>query len=430
MGTDGDPLEQLRRALDRLVEVDPGALADGQAVVEIHRQLARLEAVATRSSAAFDRTGRWRADGARTPAAWLAARCSLPEATARRRVRRGRDLPHLPVAERAWLEGDIGSSAVEQLTRARTGTTADQLAADEPELVRYARRLHPRAFARLVGHWRMAADPDGVEDEGEALPAARRVHLSASFAGTWFLDGVLDPVGGEVVATALARVGDELFRADWAAARAEHGDAATADRLGRTPAQRRADAFVELCRRSMSVPAGPGPRPLFTVVLDRPSLGRVCELARSRTPVAPGALVPWPTSSGWSSTGRTGSSPWGPAVLHRGRPPGRRGAGRRVRPLLLRRACGGLRGRPRGALRRGRPHHRRQRPAGVRVPQPLPARSQPTRAERRRGRRGRAGAAVITPPARRREPPPARARGCCPLMKFVLTRTGKIPREV
>jgi hypothetical protein len=104
---------------------------------------------------------------------------------------------------------------------------------------------------------------------------------------------VLDPVGGEVVATALARVGDELFRADWAAARAEHGDAATADRLGRTPAQRRADAFVELCRRSMSVPAGPGPRPLFTVVLDRPSLGRGCELARSRTPVAPGALVRW-----------------------------------------------------------------------------------------------------------------------------------------
>ena len=420
MGTDGDPLEQLRRALDRLVEVDPGALADGQAVVEIHRQLARLEAVATRSSAAFDRTGRWRADGARTPAAWLAARCSLPEATARRRVRRGRDLPHLPGAERAWLEGDIGSSAVEQLTRARTETTADQLAADEPELVRYARRLHPRAFARLVGHWRMAADPDGVEDEGEALHAARRVHLSASFAGTWFLDGVLDPVGGEVVATALARVGDELFRADWAAARAEHGDAATADRLGRTPAQRRADAFVELCRRSMSVPAGArAPRPLFTVVLDRPSLGRVCELARSRTPVAPGALVRWLAEADlervvFDGADRVLAVGGRPAVLHRGRPPGRRGAGRRVRPLLLRRACRGLPGRPRGALRRGRPHHRRQRPAGVRVPQPLPARSQPTRAERRRGRRGRAGAAVITPPARRREPPSAPARGVAP----------------
>ena len=157
MGTDGDPLEQLRRALDRLVEVDPGALADGQAVVEIHRQLARLEAVATRSSAAFDRTGRWRADGARTPAAWLAARCSLPEATARRRVRLGRDVPHLPVAERAWLDGDIASSAVELLARARNETTAARLAADEPELVDGARRLHPRTFARVVTASRRAA---------------------------------------------------------------------------------------------------------------------------------------------------------------------------------------------------------------------------------------------------------------------------------
>jgi hypothetical protein len=78
MGSDGDPLEQLRRALDRLVELDPAALADGQAMLALHRQAARLEAVATRAAAAFAHRGDWRADGARTPAAWLAARCSLP----------------------------------------------------------------------------------------------------------------------------------------------------------------------------------------------------------------------------------------------------------------------------------------------------------------------------------------------------------------
>src|SRR5688500_18043276 len=44
----GDPLEQLTRALDRLVEVPPAALGDGQAVVALHRSLARLEAVTTR----------------------------------------------------------------------------------------------------------------------------------------------------------------------------------------------------------------------------------------------------------------------------------------------------------------------------------------------------------------------------------------------
>ena len=289
-----DLLSELRDLLDRLVEADPRVHGDGESVIEVHRQLTRLEAVATRFAGAFDQGGAWEADGARSPGAWLAARCSLADVVARKRVQVARALPHLPVAEAAWLEGDIGSSAVEQLARARNETTADQLAGDEPELVRYAGVLHPEAFARLMGHWRLAADPDGVEDEGEALHAARRVHLSSSFAGQWFLDGVLKPVGGEVVATALAAVDDELFHSDWAEAREVHGDATTAKNLGRTPAQRRADAMVEVCRRSLSAPEGArAPRPLFTVVVDRPSLGRVCELARSRIPVAPGALVPW-----------------------------------------------------------------------------------------------------------------------------------------
>jgi len=180
------------------------------------------------------------------------------------------------------------------LARARNETTAGQLAQDEPELVRAAAGLHPRAFARVVGHWRSAADPNGVEDDGSALHAARRVHLSSSFEGRWFLDGVLDPVGGEVLDTALARVSSELFDEDWAAARAEVGEHTTADRLGRTPRQRRADALVELARRALAVPSGArAPRPLFTVHVDHGTLGRICDLARSRTVVAPGALVPW-----------------------------------------------------------------------------------------------------------------------------------------
>src|SRR5829696_10363049 len=294
MCSDGDPLEQLARALDRLVEVEPATLGDAEALEGLHRSLSRLEAVATRAAAAFERRGDWRVDGARTAAAWLASRCSLPEATARRQVQLGRALPHLPVAESAWLAGDLGSSAVEQLARARTDATAEQLATDEPQLVHLARELHPRAFARVVAYWRQAADADGAEDEGQALVAARRVHLSSSFEGAWFLDGVLDPISGEIVATTLARVEQELFAADWAEARAASGDAATVEHLARTPAQRRSDALVEVCRRGTAVPEGSrAPRPLFTVLVDQQHLLRSCELARSRTVVAPGALVPW-----------------------------------------------------------------------------------------------------------------------------------------
>ena len=64
--------------------------------------------------------------------------------------------------------------------------------------------------------------------------------------------------------------------------------------LRRTPAQRRADALVELARRAEAAPPGARlPAPLFTVVVDYPTLvGRICELANG-TPVTPGSLVPW-----------------------------------------------------------------------------------------------------------------------------------------
>jgi hypothetical protein len=289
-----DLLADLHGVLDRLVEADPAALADGEAVVTLHRSLARLDAVTIRADSAFDRSGAWKDDGARGAASWLAAECSLPEGTARRRVQVGRALPHLRVAEEAWLAGEVSSSAVELLARARTERTAERLAADEADLVGHARTLHPRTFARVVAYWRQLADVDGTEDEAEARHAARRVHLSSSLDGQWFLDGVLDPVGGEIVATALARADDELFQADWAVAKATKGDLPTVEDLARTPAQRRADALVEVCRRSGAVPAGAKPpRPLFTVHVDHGTLGRICELARSRTVVAPGALVPW-----------------------------------------------------------------------------------------------------------------------------------------
>jgi len=298
MGTDGDPLQQLTRALDRLVAADPTCLADGHAVVALSRQLTRLEAVAARAGAAFDRSGRWQADGARTPEAWLAVRCSLPVRTARRRVALGRALCHLPVAERAWLAGEVGSSAVELLARARTEATAAALSEHESELVAHARALPPGAFARVVAYWRQGADPDGAEDEAAHRHDARHVHLSSSFEGRWLLDGVLDPIGGEIVATALAQVDDELFRSDWAEARAEHGEGATVEALARTPGQRRADALVELARRAGATDGRRWPRPLFSVHVDHGTLaGRICELARSRTVITPGTLVPWLTEA-------------------------------------------------------------------------------------------------------------------------------------
>ena len=64
-----DVLGELTNAIDVLCATDPAQLADREAVQALHRQLDRLEAAATRATAAFDASGTWEADGARSAAA-------------------------------------------------------------------------------------------------------------------------------------------------------------------------------------------------------------------------------------------------------------------------------------------------------------------------------------------------------------------------
>ncbi len=152
---------------------------------------------------------------------------------------------------------------------------------------------------RTLAYWCQLADPDGTEDAAQAQVRARRLHLSQGFEGSWFLDGVLDPISGSIVHKALERIDKELFDGDWAEAKARVGEGVCGADLARTPAPRRADALVEMARRSGAVPAGSRhPEPLFTVLVGYESFaGRICELAEG-TVISPGSLVPW-LEHGW-----------------------------------------------------------------------------------------------------------------------------------
>ncbi|MDQ4091028.1 MAG: 13E12 repeat family protein, partial [Actinomycetota bacterium] len=161
---------------------------------------------------------------ARTASAWMAARCRLPVETARRRVKLGRALRHMGVAEAAWLAGEIGEAQVRLLAGVRTPATADAFARDEDMLVEQARGLRYGSFARCVAYWAELADPEGADRSAEARHQARRVHLSPTFDGGWVLDGLLDPISGAVLAKAVGHIEQEMFEADWAEARAQFGD--------------------------------------------------------------------------------------------------------------------------------------------------------------------------------------------------------------
>ena len=87
---------------------------------------------------------------------------------------------------------------------------------------------------------------------------------------------------------------EQLFAADWAEAKARVGEEVRIAGVRRTPAQRRADALVEMATRSATAPAeGRRPEPLFSVLVGYETfMGAISQLS-SGTMVPPGSLAPW-----------------------------------------------------------------------------------------------------------------------------------------
>jgi hypothetical protein len=104
-----------------------------------------------------------------------------------------------------------------------------------------------------------------------------------------------DPISGAIVSKEHTRLEQELFEADRAEAKERLGRDPCIDELARTPAQRRADAMVEMAVRSAAanMVQGRRPEPLFTVLIDYPTLfGRICQLEQGSV-VTPGSVLSW-----------------------------------------------------------------------------------------------------------------------------------------
>jgi Domain of unknown function (DUF222)/HNH endonuclease len=284
-------LDALKGLIDELFEEGP--VSDAESMETLLRESSRLDAYVTASVGEFDKWGAWALDGARSATAWIAKEGKLLRSEARRLVRRGRALDHLPEAAKAWREGDIGAAHVDSLEKVRNSRTQCTLEADEEMLVNQGRTLCPEDFGKAVDYWEQLADPDGTEESAEEQRNRRDVYLVKA-GDMWLGRMTLDPIGGAIFANELDRLEAELFEADWKEAGARLGHDPTVSDLARTPSHRRADAVEEMAKRSATAPPdGIPPKPLFDVLIDWPTLGgRTCELAQGMA-VTPGSLVPW-----------------------------------------------------------------------------------------------------------------------------------------
>ena len=286
-------------ALSGLAVLDLDALTSGElteAVLVLQRLRGALEAAEARLLSRWDADRVWQADGARTGAAWLAHRQRLPIQAAWQRIRHARALRTLPAVAEVWAVGEIDRTHVTTLLGARTPRTREAFERDHKVLLDAARTVGFVDFKRTCDRWEAIVDPDGAEADTDR--AAREVHLSQSYRGMWFGRMTLDPVSGDIVHTTLATIERELFDADWADAKARLGRDPLVTELDRTPAQRRADALVEMATRARTAPVGGRrPAPLFTVLVGYETLtGPVLELF-NRSVLTPGTAAAWLTQA-------------------------------------------------------------------------------------------------------------------------------------
>ena len=173
----------------------------------------------------------------------------------------------------AFAAGELSADQADMLLHARTGREA-LFARDEQTLVDQARELRLGQLARALTYWARRADaevdPDGPEPK-LPTPTLTLTPIERAVA----IKGEFDPVGGQIVTTALDGIADEL--------------AATHPDLDR--AQLRALALVEMARRAMAVLPGAKPaRILANIACGEGAFAELCELANG-TIIHPSHLV-------------------------------------------------------------------------------------------------------------------------------------------
>ena len=265
----------LRAAIDEVLATPASLRCDPETIIFLEREMNRLSYGVSTSVAEFDQWREWGHDGALTATAWVDTVCHLPKKEARAQLRRGKALPGLPLAAAAWATGDIGAAQIDVLVKAKRPVTEDALAGAEAYLVQAGIDMKFGSFCGVVAYWEQMADQDGTDEAAQARQARRDAYLVPSPDG-YVGQMNFDVIGGAIVAK--ERLGRDPH----------------VDDLARTPAQRRADAMIEMAVRSASTPAGARrPEPLFSVLIDYPTLfGRVSQLEQGPV-VAPGSLLSW-----------------------------------------------------------------------------------------------------------------------------------------
>jgi Domain of unknown function (DUF222) len=219
-------LERLAEAIDHL-----DLPIDNSVLMQVFALADRLNAKLVAAVGEHDKTEQWRSDGATSMTAWLRhhARRSARDATTCTKT--ARRLRELPVTSAAYRDGVLSGGQVQAIVANLEDRTVALFAEHETELVPTFVSLSVGETATAMQSWVRHAQALLGDDPDQPQPE-RSLHLSRILDGRRELSGSFDPEGGSVIDTALRLAASDDVDGEPA----------------RSPAQRRGDALVDLCR--------------------------------------------------------------------------------------------------------------------------------------------------------------------------------------
>ena len=197
-----------------------------QELVFLEHQISLLQLEASMLVAELSKSGFLEDAGYNSPTDWLRFNCHLTDKVAGDRIQIGDHLAEMPMSVDYLRDGEIGYSHLSVMAR-----TAEAVGKpfDERKLLGLALDLTPGKFYYKSLHYRHSVDAKAYAEEQSDQAINHHLALSTGEDGHLLINGVLDPVGGAAVRSALEPLAQKSGAHD--------------DRL--LP-QRYADALVEL----------------------------------------------------------------------------------------------------------------------------------------------------------------------------------------
>jgi hypothetical protein len=273
---DGETLAtQLQQHIDRIPNSELG-----HATVALKQHLDAVSTLLTLHVRELDQRALPDLDHNLSTTRWLGLHCQMSSAEASGTLKTARALAHMPSVVNRAVSGEIPQRSVQLLAQARD-RYPDEFTLHEGVFADTATYLTVKDLRRAIGHWEQQVNYDQALTDIKKLDQLRSFHHSQTYEGLWATKGTFSPEGGHIIKQAVDAICDPK--------------SLDAGEL-RSPAQRRADAMVDICvlylNHDTTRATSSGQRPHVTVTVDYEILsGRLKQLPEiDGAPVTPDTM--------------------------------------------------------------------------------------------------------------------------------------------